>query len=98
MAFSKFVEIGRVCQVKRGSHEGKLVVILDVMNLNRVLVEGVKDNGISRVVMPVRHLGLTNQKVSILRGLKTSLLQKVIAKSGVVKAHDESAEQKKVVR
>jgi ribosomal protein L14E/L6E/L27E len=40
MGFSKFVEIGRVATINKGLNEGKLVVILDVLNLNRVLVEG----------------------------------------------------------
>lgn len=40
MGFSKFVEIGRVCNVNRGKLEGKVVVILDIVNLNRVLIEG----------------------------------------------------------
>ncbi len=40
MGFTKFVEIGRVATINRGTNEGKLVVVLDVLNLNRVLVEG----------------------------------------------------------
>ena len=56
MGFTKFVEIGRVAQVCRGQLEGKLVVIVDVMNLNRVLVEG---ESVPRTVIPIRHLSLT---------------------------------------
>ena len=44
MPFSKFVEIGRAAQINRGVNEGKLVVILDILNLNRVLVEGADEN------------------------------------------------------
>merc|ERR1711957_291511 len=50
------------------------------------------------MVMPVRHLALTTQKVNILRGVRSSLLHKAIAKSGAVKIHQESATYKKVVR
>lgn len=40
MGFTKFIEIGRVCMINRGSLEGKLVIIVDIVNLNRVLIEG----------------------------------------------------------
>ena len=75
MGFSKFVEIGRVAQINRGVNENQLVVILDVLNLNRVLVEGV-ENDVTRQVVPISHLTLTEQKISVLRGLKSSLLKK----------------------
>lgn len=55
MGFSKFVEIGRVAQIKRGELEGELVVVLDIMNLNRVLVEG---QNVKRMLIPIRHLSL----------------------------------------
>jgi ribosomal protein L14E/L6E/L27E len=32
MPFTKFVEIGRVARVNYGTNEGKLVVILDIVN------------------------------------------------------------------
>lgn len=82
MGFSKFVEIGRVAQINRGVNENQLVVILDVLNLNRVLVEGV-ENDVARQVVPISHLALTEQKISVLRGLKSSLLKKQIKKENV---------------
>jgi large subunit ribosomal protein L14e len=79
MGFSKFVEIGRVACIKRGVNEGKLVVILDVLNLNRVLVEGAdSQNAVQRTVLPIKSLALTAQKINILRSVKTSLLKKAI--------------------
>ena len=85
MGFSKFVEIGRVCTVNRGINEGKIVIILDIVNLNRVLVEGCNPtDNISRSVVPLRHLSLTANKVNILRGIKSSLLHKSIAKYNVI--------------
>lgn len=72
MPFSKFVEIGRAAQINRGSNEGKLVVILDVLNLNRVLVEGADEkNMLERTVVPIKSLTLTDQKVGILRGVRS---------------------------
>ena len=80
MGFTKFVEIGRVAQISRGKLEGELVVVIDVMNLNRVVVEG---KNVARMVFPVRHLALEAQKVKILRGSKTGLIHKTISKESV---------------
>ena len=89
MGFSKFVEIGRVGQINRGVNENQLVVILDVLNLNRVLVEGV-ENDVSRQIVPISHLTLTEQKIGVLRGLKSSLLKKQIKKENVVATFNQT--------
>jgi large subunit ribosomal protein L14e len=61
MTFTKFVEIGRVAKVNMGADEGKLVTVLDVVNQNRVLVEG---ENVQRMVIPVRRLSLTKFKIN----------------------------------
>ena len=95
MGFTKFIEIGRVCQVARGKLENKLVVVLDIVNLNRVLVEGEE---VARCVIPVRHLVLTDQKVKILRGVKTGILKKAIQKENVKATFDKSSRAVKQAR
>lgn len=40
MQFKRFIEIGRVAYVAYGPSKGKLVVIIDVIDQNRVLVDG----------------------------------------------------------
>ena len=82
MGFTKFVEIGRVAMVNKGKKEGRLVVILDVVNLNRVLVEEV-DGDHHREVLCIKSLTLTENKINILRGLRSSLLKKAITKEKV---------------
>ena len=89
MGFSKFVEIGRVAQINRGVNENELVVILDVLNLSRVLVEGV-ENDVSRQIVPISHLSLTEQKINVLRGLKSSLVKKQIKKENVVSTFSQT--------
>merc|ERR1739838_395679 len=39
MVYSRFVEAGRVALVTNGTESGKLVVIVDVIDINRVLVD-----------------------------------------------------------
>ncbi|CAB0041236.1 unnamed protein product [Trichogramma brassicae] len=40
MPFERFVQTGRVAYVSHGSNKGKLVAIVDVIDQNRVLVDG----------------------------------------------------------
>uniref|UniRef100_A0AC34GE80 KOW domain-containing protein n=1 Tax=Panagrolaimus sp. ES5 TaxID=591445 RepID=A0AC34GE80_9BILA len=40
MIFTKFVEIGRVVYISKGKNEGKLAVIVNVVDGNKVLLDG----------------------------------------------------------
>ncbi|XP_046736841.1 60S ribosomal protein L14 [Diprion similis] len=58
MPFKRFVETGRVAYVSDGPHEGKLVTIVDIIDQNRVLVDGPAAN-IPRGQMRLSQLHLT---------------------------------------
>ena len=57
-----------------GEHYGKAVVIVDIADMNRVLVEG-PTSGFPRVLYPLRRLTLTGLKMKILRGARTGTLK-----------------------
>ena len=38
--FKRFVEIGRITVLQDGPHEGKIAAIVDVIDQNRVLLDG----------------------------------------------------------
>ena len=38
--FTKFVEVGRVVKVNYGPDEGKLAVVVEILNDKRVLIDG----------------------------------------------------------
>lgn len=57
--FTRFVEAGRVALISFGPHVNKLVVIVDILDQNRLLVEGPK-NGLRRQVINVKRIALTN--------------------------------------
>ena len=40
MPFKRFVEIGRITVLQDGPHEGKIAAIVDVIDQNRVLLDG----------------------------------------------------------
>ena len=49
MPFKKFVEIGRVAYVNAGPEAGKIVAIVNVIDQNRVLIDG-PTSGVRRQV------------------------------------------------
>ncbi|XP_012264905.1 60S ribosomal protein L14 [Athalia rosae] len=58
MPFQRFVETGRVAYVSEGPQEGKLVTIVDIIDQNRVLIDGPASN-IPRGQMRLSQLHLT---------------------------------------
>ena len=47
MSFKRYVELGRVCLINYGEEAGKLATIVDVIDNNRVLVDG-PETGVKR--------------------------------------------------
>ena len=68
-----FVEAGRVCYINFGEDYGKCVVIVDIADINRVLVDG---QNFPRAMMPLKRLTLTKLRLPILRGARTSTVTK----------------------
>nr|Q7XYA7.1 RecName: Full=Large ribosomal subunit protein eL14; AltName: Full=60S ribosomal protein L14 [Griffithsia japonica]AAP80695.1 ribosome protein L14 [Griffithsia japonica] len=68
MTFTRFVEAGRVALVSYGEHLNKLVVIVDILDQNRILVDS-PSHGLKRKVINVKRIALTSIKVDdIARG------------------------------
>ncbi len=72
--FKNFIEPGRVAYVNFGKDFGKVAVIVDIVDANRVLLDG-PTTGFPRVQYPIRRLGLTNIKLSILKGARTGTVK-----------------------
>ncbi len=62
-SFTRFVEVGRVAAINYGKEEGKLCVILDVVNGTRVLVDSV-DGSVPRQTICLKRLALTDIKLN----------------------------------
>merc|ERR1712170_250342 len=80
MSFNKYVELGRVCRVQAGEDAGRLVVIVDVVDANRALVDAPKD--FARRPVSFKHLALTNIKVDMPRGARKKTIGKTFAEAG----------------
>lgn len=72
-AFETFVEIGRVVLLKEGEFAGKIAVILDVIDLNRVLIQGPQ---VPRMPFLIRHTNLTRIVMSVPRAARTKTMMK----------------------
>merc|ERR1739848_86040 len=75
MPFSRQVQIGRVALVNYGELAGKLFVIVDVLDMNRVLVDAPDT---TRGVFPLKRLTLTDIVIEIPRAPKKAALEKAI--------------------
>ena len=63
MPFERFVESGRVAYVSDGPHLGKLVTIVDIIDQNRVLVDG-PSTSVPRCEMRLNQLHLTKFRLN----------------------------------
>ena len=76
MGLGDFVEPGRVCYVNYGEDYGKLVVIVDMVDTGRVLIDS-HDKTMPRCIYPLSRLSLTKIKVAkVHRGCRTGTLVK----------------------
>merc|ERR1711860_491065 len=64
MPFQKFVEIGRVAVCQDGAAAGKIAAIVDVIDQNRVLLDGPESGG-PRQEYRIKNLHLTDLKIPV---------------------------------
>ena len=72
--FRNFIQPGRVAYVNFGKDFGKVCVIVDIADGNRVLVDG-PTSGFPRVLYPIKRLSLSNLKVPILKGARSGTVK-----------------------
>ena len=86
---ARFVEIGRVAFVKFGPEQGKLCVIVDVVDAKRALVDG-SSTGVLRQQMPFSRISLTEFVIPLHRNQKTSSVGKTFDEQEIVKKWNNS--------
>ncbi|GAB0489939.1 hypothetical protein MMPV_001166 [Pyropia vietnamensis] len=95
MPFARFVQIGRVCLVNYGPYRNSLVVIINVVDHSRVLVEGPTAN-VPRQVLPLTRLSLTDLMVPIQLNARPKTLAVAYAKAGIDETWAASSWGKKI--
>ncbi|KAK9800813.1 hypothetical protein WJX73_010839 [Symbiochloris irregularis] len=93
MPFTRYVEIGRVAMINYGKENGKLVVISDVVDQNRALVD--RPDEVRRVVS-FKRLALTDFKVEIPRLARKSVLKSALEESDAFNKFHASSWGKKL--
>merc|ERR1712121_271910 len=95
MAFNRFVEIGRVAYIAFGNDEGKLCVIVDVVDQNRALVDG-PCTCVKRQVQPFKQLHLTEHVVKIGPSSRAGVVKKAWEAAEVTAKWEASTWAKKI--
>ena len=93
MPFNRYVEIGRVAVVNYGADYGKLVVIVDVVDQQRVLVDA---PDMVRCIHSLKRLALTDFKLNIQRIPKKTALVKALEEAGTFAKFNASSWGKKI--
>ncbi|XP_023006320.1 60S ribosomal protein L14-2-like [Cucurbita maxima] len=94
MPFKRYVEIGRVALVNYGEDYGKLVVIVDVIDQNRALVDA---PDMERSQMNFKRLSLTDIKIDIKRVPKKKELIEAMKAGDVQKKWENSSWGRKLI-
>lgn len=95
--YTRFVQIGRVVLIQFGPDAGKLATIVDVVDQNRILVDGpTKLTGVKRHVINVKWIALTDLSVPCTRNARQASLTKAWVSEDVISKWQASAWGKKV--
>uniref|UniRef100_A0A0D6RA73 Large ribosomal subunit protein eL14 domain-containing protein n=1 Tax=Araucaria cunninghamii TaxID=56994 RepID=A0A0D6RA73_ARACU len=94
MPFCRYVEIGRIALINYGPNYGKLVVIVDVVDQNRALVDAPK---MGRCQMNFKRLSLTDIKIDIPRTPKKKVLIEAMQAAEVQKRWENSSWGRKLI-
>lgn len=73
MPFTRYMEVGRVVLVNYGPDKGKLAVVIDVVDQNKCLVDGMD---IVRQVMSFTRISLTDFTIKIQRSARPKSIAK----------------------
>ena len=95
MPYDRFIEIGRVAHIAFGPDAGKLITIVDVIDQNRVLVDG-PCSGVARQSMNMKQLHLTKFVISFPHSARTRTVKKAWEKADVNKQWQETTWAKKI--
>ncbi|XP_027366704.1 probable 60S ribosomal protein L14 [Abrus precatorius] len=94
MPFKRYVEIGRVALINYGKEYGRLVVIVDVIDQNRALVDA---PDMVRSPMNFKRLSLTDIKIDIERVPKKKDLVKAMDAADVKNKWENSSWGRKLI-
>mmetsp|Transcript_3622 Transcript_3622/g.6881 ORF Transcript_3622/g.6881 Transcript_3622/m.6881 type:complete len:136 (-) Transcript_3622:1495-1902(-) len=96
MGFRRFVENGRVVLITYGPLAGRLAVIVNILDENRVLIDG-PTTGVARQVMPLKRVSLTDLMVPCSsHGIRTKTVRGLMESEEIERKWAESSWGKKL--
>ncbi|KAK7072400.1 60S ribosomal protein L14 [Halocaridina rubra] len=95
MGFRKFVQIGRVTYLNSGRFKGKLATIVDIIDMNRALIDG-PCTGVPRQEYKFSNMYLTKYLLKIERGQRRRRLRLAWASSKVSEKFEKSNWRKNI--
>ena len=93
MTYTRFVQIGRVAYVAFGPLAESLVTIVDIVDQNRVLVDG---PNVHRQLLNLKSLQLTRWVLKLQHGARATTVKKAWAKAEIDKKWAESSWSKRL--
>merc|ERR1712203_843121 len=90
MVFEKFIEVGAVVYITWGHHKGKIAAIANVVDQNRILIDG------PRTVVNLKQVQLTKFKINIPWGYRTGGIKKIWEKENMSAQWAETKWAKKI--
>jgi len=96
MPFKKFVEIGRIAVLNDGPNAGKIAAIVNVIDQNRVLVDG-PTSGVLRQEFPIKRMQLTPISVKFPFNAPTRIVRKELEANKVNEKWEQSTWNKRMV-
>mmetsp|Transcript_20560 Transcript_20560/g.42656 ORF Transcript_20560/g.42656 Transcript_20560/m.42656 type:complete len:134 (+) Transcript_20560:86-487(+) len=95
--FKRFVEPGRLALITFGPCAGKMCTIIDIVDQQRVLVDGPESvTGVKRHMMPIKRLSLTDLKAGIFRGAREKALKTQLVKGDIMAKWEATNWAKKI--
>ena len=95
MPFKRYMEIGRVAFINYGPEYGQLVVVSDILDQNRALVDA---PGQTRRVVNFKRLAITDLKIDITRMAAKKVITAKFAEADVLGKFANSAWGRKVAK
>jgi len=96
MPFKNFVEIGRIAVLNDGPNCGKIAVIVNVIDQNRVLIDG-PTTGVLRQEFPIKRIQLTPITVKFPFNAPTRVVRKELESAKVNETWEKSSWKKRMV-
>lgn len=93
--FKRFVEVGRVALINSGPDEGKLCVIVDVVDQNRALIDGPCTN-VCRKALNFKYLSLTDFTVKIRPSAKSGPVREAFQKGEIQEKWEQTSWAKRL--